>query len=382
MVDSAMNSVDRLLALRSAERSDQPTDYDWVVEDPVVGFLAPVLWRRRRDEIGGSVGEAGAKQYRANVARFVLFRERVQRIIAALSESGIPVIVLKGVLLAETLFDSPGLRAMGDIDLLVRHQDFTTAMGVLKRLGWQPKENNDKANLLSVIGSKGFDPAWQTGEWSLRDDVGFALDLHWHLSPSLWLRPAYRIDMDSVWQQAVPIVEGDLHGAYALSPVHTLAHLCLHIAHHGMRPLRAYLDIDHFVRREASLSEWKWADFAALAREWQIVSPCYHVLFFTRELLDTPLPQEALQALWPGRSARYRVALLLPPQALLQHPPRVLGARYPYLTRLALIDRAEDLIRIAWRTVLPSRSWLQHRYTGSDSYWHHWRCVWGEVRSG
>ena len=377
-----MNSVDRLLALRSAERSDQPTDYDWVVEDPVVGFLAPVLWRRRRDEIGGSVGEAGAKQYRANVARFVLFRERVQRIIAALSESGIPVIVLKGVLLAETLFDSPGLRAMGDIDLLVRHQDFTTAMGVLKRLGWQPKENNDKANLLSVIGSKGFDPAWQTGEWSLRDDVGFALDLHWHLSPSLWLRPAYRIDMDSVWQQAVPIVEGDLHGAYALSPVHTLAHLCLHIAHHGMRPLRAYLDIDHFVRREASLSGWKWANFVALARQWRIVSPCYHVLFFSKELLGTPIPEGALQALWPGRSARYRLALLLSPQALLQHPPQTLGARYPYLIRLALIDHLVHLIHVVWRLILPSSSWFRHRYKVGMGLWKHWCYIWKEFRSG
>ena len=48
----------------------------------------------------------------------LLFRE-LSRILAALAEADIPVILLKGVDLAQTLYPDPALRLMGDLDLLV-----------------------------------------------------------------------------------------------------------------------------------------------------------------------------------------------------------------------------------------------------------------------
>ena len=45
---------------------------------------------------------------------------------------------LKGPLLAQMLYGSPGLRQSGDLDLLVRRKDFERAQVLLKDLGFQP----------------------------------------------------------------------------------------------------------------------------------------------------------------------------------------------------------------------------------------------------
>lgn len=77
-------------------------DNGWVATDPVVGFLTPILWQNTRRNGGAELYVAGAKGYLSNISRFMLLREDLKQILAQTRSTNIPVIVLKGAVLAET----------------------------------------------------------------------------------------------------------------------------------------------------------------------------------------------------------------------------------------------------------------------------------------
>lgn len=71
----------------------------------------------------------------ANRVRFRVLGE----VLAAFDKADIPVIVLKGAVLAHILYASPGLRPLSDIDLLVDRREALRAQALLLTLGfWAP----------------------------------------------------------------------------------------------------------------------------------------------------------------------------------------------------------------------------------------------------
>ena len=71
-----------------------------------------------KTELPAAVREHLKASYYATAARNTLLFRELSRILAALAEAEIPVILLKGVDLAQTLYPDPALRLMGDLDLL------------------------------------------------------------------------------------------------------------------------------------------------------------------------------------------------------------------------------------------------------------------------
>ncbi len=378
------DSIEHLLRRRAALLPDRPTGYEWVADDPVVGFVSPMLWHlnRKQGETDNQSVAPGGQGYWINAARFTLLRDRLEKILAQLQAAVIPVIVLKGALLAETLFASPGLRAMSDLDLLVRHDDFHRTLNHLAQMGWEPRRSQDDAGLLEMVGRSDVEGDWQIGEWVFHNEDGCTLDLHTHLVPAVWLRQAYRVNMETVWQEAVLLTTHGLNGAFGLSPVHTLAYLCLHLAQHGLQPLRGMLDVDQFVRQCDACPSWSWERFIVCAGEWQMRSAAFHVLHFSQYLFGTPVPEPVPHHLNPGLAARARVAALIRPTDLLQHPPSALGLRYPTLVKAALVDRTTDLARLLLRVAIPDIAWRAQRYGANVSLRHHWRHVWQVVARG
>lgn len=84
---------------------------------------AQTLEAPSRPEIDGFVVQASYSS---------LFREVVLR----LREAGIPVMPLKGILLAFTVYDTPSARLRGDIDILVPEHKFQRALDVLGANGF------------------------------------------------------------------------------------------------------------------------------------------------------------------------------------------------------------------------------------------------------
>jgi hypothetical protein len=60
----------------------------------------------------------------------------MERVVQALNDAGIPVIVLKGAALAWTVYPDPALRPMNDLDLLVKTEDLERAKELIFSLGY------------------------------------------------------------------------------------------------------------------------------------------------------------------------------------------------------------------------------------------------------
>jgi len=368
------DSIQHLLNHRARLAGHSQNGHEWAGNDPVVGFLVPTLWYLYPEERKTSGGELapGENIFWKNSARFTAMRYWLGKVLERLQGAGVPVIILKGALFGDSLYPSPGLRYMSDTDLLVRNRDFKTAASLLREMGWEATRRGGSDNLLQNIGDPDFEEDWQMGEGVFIDPKGYVIDLHWHPAPYIWPRRLYRVNVDALWQEAVPLIDPDLPGASSLSPVHTLAYICLHLAQHGLKQLRWLLDVDLFVRKYCDSVGWSWDDFVSCAREWRIRSAAFHALNFSRFLFGTPVHEPVLDHLDPGPTARARVAVLLRPRDLLVHPPHATGMRHPKLVSAALVDRITDLMRFLARLLVPDTAWRRKRYGEDATLLQHW----------
>ena len=96
----------------------------------------------------------------------------------------------KGLHLAHRLYPSPGLRDMGDLDLLVRRERLREADGALRGLGYLPAflpERIQGGSLQAV-------EYWREGSMPVH--------LHWHVQNASWPQFMYRVDVDEIWAEA------------------------------------------------------------------------------------------------------------------------------------------------------------------------------------
>jgi hypothetical protein len=129
----------------------------------------------------------------------------------ALHAVGIPTIVLKGAALTNTVYDVPGLRPIGDVDVLVEAEHRGTAQRIVADLGWQPLRRTSPRDLLLAHGL------------DLRKPPHGALDVHWYLLHECSWPSVDR----ALWGRARPFPSmGSC--ALTLSPADQLMHVCLH----------------------------------------------------------------------------------------------------------------------------------------------------------
>jgi Uncharacterised nucleotidyltransferase len=206
-----------------------------------------------------------------------------------LEQAGIRPVVLKGPALAHTLYPDPALRAFGDLDLLVRTEDWRETCDVLADSGYRRGLPEPHA---------GFDERF--GKAAVhRNGDGIELDLHRTLvlGPfGLWLHP------DELFEHAVPFTLGG-RTLLRLDDADRLIHACLH-ASLGTLPDQLWTVRD--VAQTALDSDLDWALVEDRARRWRVGAVVHHALGRASELLDVPLPQEAdrLKEYRPSRGER------------------------------------------------------------------------------
>jgi hypothetical protein len=128
----------------------------------------------------------------------------------ALGDRGIAVVVLKGAALAHTVYETPALRPIGDIDILVHPADAAAAREILDRLGWRPFRHVAEQDLLLCHGL------------GLHRGHG-AIDLHWYLLPECCWPSADR----ALWTRTADLRLSGVR-AQVLSPADQVLHACAH----------------------------------------------------------------------------------------------------------------------------------------------------------
>ena len=257
-----------------------PLQWPLVLERAYAHQVYPLLYRNLRE-----LGFPGVPQpvqaelkgaYLANALRNQLFAEELARLLKLLGEAGIPVIPLKGVTLAQSLYGDPAARVCSDIDILVPPAKVTQAMNLIPASGYRSDFND--SFFLKVVRRHGrhYD--------AVREDQGisFLLELHWKLVQHS-SRDSYAVQ--DLWAGSgsraffgVP--------AFSLTPEWEFLYLCIHATDHEWRSLKWLVDIHEIV--SSGLIDWQ--SVMKKAEEFEVGLAVRQTLAVCSRLLGTTLP--------------------------------------------------------------------------------------------
>ena len=188
------------------------------------------------------------ESYYWNQAHLVKIEKQLVSLLGTLANAGIPVLLLKGAALLQTLYKERPCRPFCDLDLLIHRGDYACVKKLLEAEGYSTPAEIPHS----------FPSQWhrRTLGPRLRQNAvfscpprgeGIPLDLHFEVfeeSPSLGLAS------DWIWKDAKPV---DVAGArvFLPSPVNQLIHLLLHLVKNrtcGTDAFSWFLDIDGWLR--------------------------------------------------------------------------------------------------------------------------------------
>ncbi|MCB0077964.1 MAG: nucleotidyltransferase family protein [Anaerolineales bacterium] len=259
--------------------------------------LAPLLYHRltpHHADLPREVYDTLRQAHGVCAANNMVYHYEQQRITAAFGE-GPPLLLHKGLTVAEQLYGDIALRPTMDIDLLVRRRDLDAARERLEPLGWQLKP--------TVFDTKNLHLAKQVAGLDL------LVELHWTTAEA----GEFQLPEETLWAHTV--AEGSIHRFTAEM---TLLHLLLHAAHHGFRPYRLMVDVAQALANGQKTLDWP--TFLALAAEADALPLCAAVIALAHDQLDVPVPRhERLQRL-AARPAVRAIRRWLTAERLLMRP--------------------------------------------------------------
>jgi hypothetical protein len=346
-----------LLAIAEAEGLAPALGFVFKAEAPAA-MLSTVRERLSRHLADGTAGQ-------------LIFTRELSRLLGAFDRAGVPVIPLKGPVLAEMLYTHPGLRPSSDLDLLVRPETIRRVDDLLQPLGYQRTPDDHSWN---------FDVAYDRATL-YEGPGGVRVDLHW----SLVSDPRYawnEAEGLTVWERTIktPLEGGQ---ALGLCPEDLLLYLAVHLAvHHGLAGLLWYWDLARLLGRWADRLDWQTV--VARASSWRVRTALYFALLGCERFFGVSAPAAVMAAL----RARGPRAVAL--RWLVLH--REAGRLKPleHLIALLLVDRGRDLVAPLAQVVCPSPAWVRVRYEGAGAsllgcYLAHYRRmagVAGRVKEG
>jgi Uncharacterised nucleotidyltransferase len=285
-------------ARRTAELIACGPDWPYLLEASIRHAVAPLLKYGFDDiarvvDIDGKVPNAFLRNldelYEGSARRNARLFDALGEVVEKLRNAGVEVLGLKDVQLAVGVYGDAALRPMGDIDLLVRREDWDKAVSVLPTLGFLPRPGNDVPYTRKYAMAQHFRRA--------EDEIW--IDLQWNVLQREWdlyAEGSFTYDAQDMWRDPSTIGGLDFElKAPALEDM--LFHLCLHLEGHRYCELVLFCDIAELLRRNAA--EIRWDAFLELGRRYGAESSLYYVLLFVERLLDAPVPSAILDSLAP-----------------------------------------------------------------------------------
>lgn len=318
-----------------------------------------LLWQAQR---AGCAEQFGAALLPLRAARAysgvqgVLAGGVQRRLQSALAQAGIATLWLKGSALAQTVYPSPELRPMLDIDLLVPYAQRRAALAAAEGVGCRllPQLFDGTESLKHHYALQGPEGDSMSGDKVL-------VELHFRLLGAAdRLLPVQALDW--FWQQTMPYAAHDAGPRMAtLRPEAHLLYLAAHaLLQHGETDLRLLRFFDlHRLILSTPAFDWALVIARATALGWTYVTA--RALQLAQRYFATPLPAHVLETLALRRPAHDTVA-----HGRRRRRPRTLSEQVMY--DLAAMGWRDGL-RTAQRILLPPPAYMRRRYT-VDAPWH------------
>jgi hypothetical protein len=195
-----------------------------------------------------------------------------------LNLENIPIILLKGVFLAEMLYGNLGERLITDVDILIHARDMVETVKLIESIGYRTKRPYDPEYEIKICQHL---PAYYMTGMPM-------LEIHLSLLDPM---PQFNLDVAGLCQRAVPARVGG-KAVYVLNNEDLLLHLCAHAAYNHLydNALRLLYDIKLLVEKLGESLDW--SILARRAQEWGVFKAVYLTLRLTDELIGCELPQK------------------------------------------------------------------------------------------
>jgi len=306
---------------------------------------------------------------RLNAVRNRLLARSLRGVLERFAQAGIPVIPLKGVALAESLYGDVTLRACSDVDILVPGHAVGCAIELLQADGYRDADRYHASTTETHLLLR------SNMEYCLASPPGpfhHLLELHWDIA---WRWRADTAMVDHLWADAR---RGTILGvsAWRLSPEWELLYLAVHAARHRWGALKWLVDI-HEICVRGGLN---WAGVEERARRFGLERALHLSLGVCRALLGTAVPPQLERQAPPRRLS------------VLHAGPVSVGGWREVLSAVGLFRRPADRLRYLARLLLmPTLAeWQMIRLPLVLSVLYYplrvlrlaMACGWGMVRAG
>ena len=334
---------------RLANLLASPPDWPALLDQADRQGLTPLLHHHLKQAPALTVPETTrttlAERSRSCLAWNLRLRHELLRLLDRFNKAGIPVMPLKGLYLADLLYEDSSLRPTSDLDLLVRVQDLETSQQILEEAGCTKLADEEQGAEYHV--------SYVTTDGR----AGHVLiELHLDLGEN----HVAGLEIESVWRSAAPITWED-RTIWAMALPDLFLYTCLHAVKDGLASIRSLLDITLLLERYGQ--NLPWQELAQRVKRARIETPVSLSLLLSRELLGASIPSEFLSAIRPSRDLsrllgqalfRWRGGVLHVPQELLVGP-------FMALLMLCWEDSLKGKLRHLRRNLLPSEK-LQGRW--------------------
>jgi hypothetical protein len=228
------------------------------------------------DAVPGRLRTGAREISRREIALDLVRESELRRMLAAFGDAKLPVLLLKGALLAYTHYRRPDLRPRLDTDLLIDRGCRGLVHDVLTSLGYV-------ADRQAGAGLVTYQQPYVVGRSKVPVHT---VDVHWRLVNPEPFRGV--LSFEEMARVAVPVPR--LHpAALGVSDVHALIVACLHrVAHHPGDDRLIWLYDIHLIASRFQPDQW--CGFAKLAADRQVRAICQSSLQRAAAFFGTPLP--------------------------------------------------------------------------------------------
>ncbi|WP_103019768.1 nucleotidyltransferase domain-containing protein [Salinibacter altiplanensis] len=302
----------------------------------VTELLGPELPSAMREQI---------RDHRRGVRiRNTFLAQELSRVCQRFDDAGLPLLVMKGPVLAQAAYGDIALRHSVDADVAIPSDQFSEADRLLKDLGYEHASKRTGMWEWQASLSRYLD-----GQWEFTRGDTFTLDVHTRLMPPGYSFPP---DFQSFWERARPVQLGDTGSVPGFSPEDRL----LVLVHHGIknqwRALRHVADIAAVVQREDDL---QWERLLARAERMDAARALKLGLYMAHDLLGGMLPDRVHD--WASGPPVQNVAAPLQ-EYLANRPER---QSLPYGARVQMQLATKDTL--AGQVRYGAHSLLQHLWS-------------------
>jgi hypothetical protein len=332
----------------------------------IAGGLGPLAYRHCRNDWPELAAALQVDLYAA-VAQNQLHVANLGAI-AAHFQDKVPIVLLKGMALAESVYGGIMYRPMSDLDLWVPAAHLPQAVTLMAQAEFERDAKEKRPPELQMLSDgemRFYQPQW----------VQNLVELHLAPFSGWWGKHTAAIETEAMWQRLEPVVEKP--GMWQLAAEDAVIHFAVHTAvnhQFDLHLIRSLVDIALTAHKRGV----DWRVVAERARRWRVATAVYTVLTLLHQLIGLPDLEPALHTLRPSLVHRWLLGRILAPEKVingfaLPHP----ALRFPLL--LLLVDRPRDIAKMVFRTLWPEKAWLQARYGGKVGHWGH---LWGMLRRG